>query len=359
MKPIEYRHTLALLRKIKDDLSHIAFILRIAVQISLLLYYSFSIYSHVSSLPYLIIYSILLLLSVLVFADNLFSYRKGKEGRVKHKKRHQILAVCGILDKVSLLVVSLIPIIQGKASDFDKVAIRIRTVILLSQTAFLFASSLFEKYLLWLKEAIELDYKESLISFKPSQALSDKIHDFARNLTGRKEEENSPLQEKLKDRIEENRKKEKEKKKEKKRERKKQRRQDISRIINYYSEKRRKKKMTEDKIDKAILDAEKKADKISSHNDKLAKVLAKVEGKRKNSALPDSLSVLGDYLSALKRGSLNFSSQQKKYRLVNLLYYLDPLVPDKDTIEDEKRVLRKTKDKINLALPREEKQKKK
>jgi|GEM_PF-4264113 len=117
--------------------------------------------------------------------------------------------------------------------------------------------------------------------------------------------------------------------------------------------------MTEDKIDKAILDAEKKADKISSHNDKLVKVLAKVEGKRKESSLPDSLSVLGDYLLALKRDSPSFSSEQKKYRLVNLLYYLDPLVPDKDTIEDEKRVLRKTKDKISLSLPREEKQKKK
>ena len=75
-------------------------------------------------------------------------------------------------------------------------------LLLLIQLVFLSVSYLRNKYRKWLKEAIELDYKESLLTKSPSSAFSDKLHDFARNLTGQKK--NTELEEDLKDRIEEN-----------------------------------------------------------------------------------------------------------------------------------------------------------
>ena len=51
MRPIEYKHTLALLEKIKEDLSKIAYIIRIVVQVVRILYYGLAIYRHYDSIP--------------------------------------------------------------------------------------------------------------------------------------------------------------------------------------------------------------------------------------------------------------------------------------------------------------------
>ena len=66
MRPIEYKHTLALLEKIKEDLSKIAYIIRIVVQVVRILYYGLAIYRHYDSIPYLVIYCVLLFVTLLV-----------------------------------------------------------------------------------------------------------------------------------------------------------------------------------------------------------------------------------------------------------------------------------------------------
>ena len=148
MRPIEYKHTLALLEKIKEDLSKIAYIIRIVVQVVRILYYGLAIYRHYDSIPYLVIYCVLLFVTLLVFAEHLYYHNNEKEedAKEKHQKRHAALKIIGIVDKTALLIVSLIPILQGKASDFDKVRTLFVFLLLLIQLVFLSVSYLRNKY---------------------------------------------------------------------------------------------------------------------------------------------------------------------------------------------------------------------
>lgn len=346
MRPIEYKHTLALLEKIKEDLSKIAYIIRIVVQVVRILYYGLAIYRHYDSIPYLVIYCVLLFVTLLVFAEHLYYHNNEKEedAKEKHQKRHAALKIIGIVDKTALLIVSLIPILQGKARDFDKVRTLFVFLLLLIQLVFLSVSYLRNKYRKWLKEAIELDYKESLLTKTPSSAFSDKLHDFARNLTGQKR--NTELEEDLKDRIEENESKRKEKKKEEKRNRKAQRKKDISMIFSYYSDKRKEKKISDKNIEKALLKLEKEADKTLSDSKRFLNVIHQSQDRLEKATLPEELSCLKDFAFILEKDDGTLLHPVKKARMRNLLYFRKPILSNEDTYQDNRKILEKTKDRI-------------
>lgn len=350
MKPIEYKHTLALFKKIKDDLSKIAYVIRIVVQVALVFYYGFAIYRHYSSLVYLIIYCILLFISLLVFAEQLYYHNNEKEARAKgkHRKRHAALKIVGLVDKLVLLIVSFVPIAQGKASDFDKVTTLFIAILILIQRVFLSITYLRNRYREWLKEAIELDYKESLLRKSPSQTFADKIHDIARNLTGQKKA--SDLEEDLQGRIEESEAQKKEKKKADKQKRKERRKEDLKRIFHYYSDKRKQKKIEDDKIDSVIEKIGKKAEKILSDKDRMLEIANKAEDELSKAELSEDLSSLPDFCHFLKDDGLTLSPEATKARLINLLYFLDPILPNNETREDNRKVLEKTKSRIILPL---------
>ena len=91
MRPIEYKHTLALLEKIKEDLSKIAYIIRIVVQVVRILYYGLAIYRHYDSIPYLVIYCVLLFVTLLVFAEHLYYHNNEKKKKQKRSMRNGML----------------------------------------------------------------------------------------------------------------------------------------------------------------------------------------------------------------------------------------------------------------------------
>ncbi len=348
MRPIEYKHTLALLEKIKDDLSKIAYIIRIVVQVVRILYYGLAIYRHYDSIPYLVIYCVLLFVTLLVFAEHLYYHNNEKEedAKAKHRKRHTALKIIGIVDKTALLIVSLIPILQGKATDFDKVRTLFVFLLLLIQLVFLSVSYLANKYRKWLKEAIELDYKESLLTKSPSSAFSDKLHDFARNLTGQKK--NTELEADLEGRIEESETRRKEKKKEEKRSRKAQRKKDLSRIFSYYSDKRKEKKISDQNIEKVLQKLEKEAEKTLSDSKRVSDVIHQSKDYLGRTEIPEELSCLKDFTVILELDNQTLTYPEKKARRRNLLYLLNPVLPNEDTYQDNRKIFEKTKALISV-----------
>lgn len=337
MRPIEYKHTVALFHKIKNDLNRISYIISITVQVVLFLYYSFAIYSHRSSVIYVILYSCFFLISFLVFFDILIYHEKkdkSVEDKKKHKKRHSVLKIVGIVNKFALLVVSLIPIVKGTASDFDKVTTLAVAILILIQTCYLFFASLLDKYLDWLKIALELDYKDSLLFKNPSKSFQDKIHDIASNLNGKSEE--SEFSKNLNLQIEEDEKKRRMEKEKKKQIDKENRKQDIKLILDHFKNERINKMISDDKIKKEIEKEKKKAEKLLNDKKKLESFLSSFEKEIETTLIKENLSYIEEYYYRLKEEEM--PNEKKKALLVNLLYYRKPLVNNDVTIEDNLKV---------------------
>ena len=360
MRLIEYKHTLALYQKVKDDLSKIGFIINCIVQFFLLLYYSYAVYRHIDSVLYIVLYSVLIVISSGIFIEEvIYRYRQKKDkGKKKnHQIAHGLLKVFSIIDKIALLVLSIIPIAEGRSSDFDKICAIALAILLLAQIGYLFFSFLFSKYLSLLKTALQLDYQESTLPSKiefvthPVDKLHSKFHDFTEGINGRKKEaEEIKNEDFLKDRvskIEEDRKKKEALKEEEslnhKKERKETFHQDIRNLFSFVrkggihkaalSSKARK---TEAKLDASFVEGiypelEKKAEAILSDKKKYNHMLAKIQ-KAIDSHNLYELSYIQDFYDFLTEGGLE--DDIKKAMVIHLFYFLNPKYKNSMTTKD-------------------------
>lgn len=372
MRLIEYKHTLALYQKVRDDLAKIGFIINCVVQFFLLLYYSYAVYRHMDSIVYIILYSVLIAISTGLFVEEViyhFHSKKGKGKKKKHKVTHGLLKILSIIDKITLLVLAIIPIAEGKSSDFDKICTIALAILLLAQIAYLFFSFLFDKYLSLLKVALQLDYQESSLpgmveTFShPVDKIHSKFHDFTEGISGRKKEPSTTDDDFLKERVdrieEERRKKEALKEEEElnhKKERKETFHQDVRNLFSFVrkggihkSILSSKAKKTEAKIDASLIDKiypelEKKAENILSDNKKYENMLSRIQDAVDKGRLYD-LSYIQDFYDFLTEGELEYDI--KKAMAVNLLYFLNPKYKNSMTTKDNVLLLEHDADLLN------------
>lgn len=332
MKPIEYKHTLAIYHKIKADLDRISYILLIGIQCVLFLYYSYAIYSHHDSLVYILLYSGLLCISTFVFVEAVIYHKKEKktkEEKELHKKRHTILKIIGLLNKIALLIVSIIPIVKGEASDFSKITTLAIAILILFQTAYLFVIHLIEKYLSWLKQSLELDYKDSFLMKSPGRTFQGKLHDYALNL--KEDKDKNPLEEEMNEMIHIQEKERQKKKEEEKKQSKLQMKEDFRNILSHFKESHLRQKISEEKVKKEYLKLENKAEKLLKDEKKLASFISIMKEEMKVSLPREELSYIEEYLFYVEEEK---SIEKRKKYLVNLLYYEKPLVKNEVSIED-------------------------
>lgn len=351
MKPIEYRHTLAVYHKIREDLKRLTFKVTILVQFFLFIYYSCTLYFRRHDLVYVILYSILLVISLLLFIEECLyqSHRKTyEESEIKpeHRKKRLILKIISLSSKISLLVLSLITILQNKATDFEKVMTIALCIILLVQFILLFLARLINKYLSWAKKAIELDYKESLLK-SPSQTFTDKLHDIATKLKKDedKDEFHTIIQEQLKkDEDEKSRKKALDRLKKKE-----QRKEDLKTIKEHFKDKYIQSRMKDEKISSSYRKNELYAKKCLNDPNEYKEFLDKAIHALEKEKLPSQLDYLQSELDNLL-SKTDITDEEKTKAIINLHYYLNPLLKNEKTIQDNLKIKKLTEMNYSLVL---------
>lgn len=330
---VETRHVRALCARIKKDLSRISFVIAIGIQVFLFAYYSFAIYSHFGSTRYVVAYSLCLSVSLAVFVEQIVfrvNYAKKEESEIKanHKTINRVFGYIGLANKLILLSIALVPIVRGEASDFDKVMTIVLSALIVLQGAFLFFTFLLRRYMEWLVAAVTLDYKESAISYAvhPKQTLAEKFRDYASSLGGERGEDDfeTVFEDELSD-VEKDRKA----KQSQKKERFGATLKEGARLLKKHREKKRdERKMSQ--IGKAYEKRKKEALRILSSQKKLDAFLSEAMAAL-NGDLPKGL----EYLFPLYDiASSDLSKQSKIRALINLCYFLFPLIPNSRSIED-------------------------
>ncbi len=348
-KIIETRHVFALMDKVKADMTKIGYVMTIAMQIFLFFYYSLSIYMHRTSVIYIVIYATLLTISVSVFVEQIIyhhTYGKKKEDEIKstHKRINRIFRYIGLANKITLLGVSLVPIIKGEASDFDKVATIALAILIILQFALIFIAYLMNRYMEWLKMAIDLDLKESRIYdiMEAKHMFSNKIHDFATNL--KPEEETNEFEEHFRDELENVDQRQMEKKEKKKTKRDSQLKEDLQFIKNHFRERKMEKKTNDKKMEKAYLRCKSKAEGMLSDEKKLNEFLLEVEKSLKKNPPSEDMLYIDYLLSEMEEGKDSLSVDEKKSHLINLFYYLNPILDNDKSTKDNLTILEKSEE---------------
>ncbi len=364
MNLIETKHTFALIKRIESDLNKIGYILTIIIQVCLFFYYSFAIYSHWGNWIYIVLYFCLLMISILVFLEAIFYERKyrrkeHKAIKEKHKRLNRIFKIVGIVNKLALLVLSLIPIIQGKASDFEKVIAVALAILILIQIAYLFFTYLLNKYLSLLLVAVQLDMNESLPS-KLAKKVS--IKEYIHNWAGKFEEQPSDslkddFEEKFQDELsqvaqdKEMKAQNKKEKKEQEKQKKNQRFQhDLDVLKNQFQNRKIEKKMSEKKLDALLKKYDNKAGKLLEDEKKYNALLLDCEEEIKKEPLKKELDYIEYFLSLLEEKKEDLSERERKAILINLLYFLSPIVPNNENVKDNLLVLERTFDDLKEIL---------
>ncbi len=356
MSIIETKHTFALIKRIESDLNKIGYILTIVIQVCLFFYYSFAIYSHWGNWIYISLYFCLLVISILVFIEAILYERKyrrkeHKEIKEKHKRLNRIFKIVGIVNKLALLVLSLIPIIQGKASDLDKVITVALAILILIQVAYLFFTYFLNKYLSLLFVAIQLDMNESLpMKVKKQLSLKEHIHNWAGKFEEQPTESvKNNFEDEFQDELSEVTQNKEEKKQEKK-EKKAQEKSEINRrfhhdltvLKTHFQNKRIEKKMSEKKIDALMKKCDNQARNLLDDEKKCNFLLLNCEEEIKKEPLKEELEYIEYFLSLMEEKKEELSQMEKKAILINILYFLSPIVPNNENAKDNLLILEKT-----------------
>lgn len=354
MKAIESKHLLAVYHLIRKDLKRISFFITIIVQLFLLVYYSFSIYSHRNEPVYTIIYSTLFALSLFLFLEECLYQRKQKnkeeedEGKENHKKIRKILKILSMAGKICLLITSAIPIIQNKATDFEKVMTLALLILLVIQFSLMFLLKLLSKYLKWIKTAYELDKKESWLK-SPTQTYTDKLHAFA--LKAKKQEEESlteqeetEIQQQLSIQIQQDQEKKKVEKQEKAQSNRNQRKEDTRLLLNNIFNKFMPKKNSDRKLQIRYEEEKEFAEKCLTNPDLYQEFLLQVRKLSKNNEIPQSLDYLSEFVANLSNNKKLLDPAKIKEYIINIHYYLNPLIDNSESVSDNLEIKKKAEE---------------
>lgn len=163
-----FKHSVSAIKIIKNDLLKIKKIINIVVQIVFFAYCLYLIFSNLDSIPYIITYSLILLISIVsIIIEPRFRTKEGddrKEKRLKKKQRRIvgiILRGSKYLCKLVAIIVAIIEISTSAASDLSILATIGSSVLLLIQIIYDFVVLLVNKYIDILQIAIEEDIRSS------------------------------------------------------------------------------------------------------------------------------------------------------------------------------------------------------
>lgn len=163
-----FSHSLAALKFIKNELNSIKKVINVIVQIVFLIYCLYLIFSNFNSLAYIIIYSFILIFTILTFIIEPFYkteiYDNKALKRLKRKERKAItlsLKSLKYLCKMAAIIVAIVEISLQGATDLSIISTIVSGVILILQIVFDSIAMLATRYANMLQLAVEEDIRTS------------------------------------------------------------------------------------------------------------------------------------------------------------------------------------------------------
>ena len=163
-----FSHSLAALKFIKNELNSIKKVINIIVQIVFFLYCLYLIFSNFDSLAYIIIYSLILIFTILTFIIEPFYksdiYESKAIKRLKRKERKIIVLLLKSLKylcKMAALIVAIVEISLQGATDLSIISTIVSGIILILQIIFDSIAMLATRYTNMLQLAVEEDIRTS------------------------------------------------------------------------------------------------------------------------------------------------------------------------------------------------------
>lgn len=149
------KYTRAVGTNMLDEIKKIWFISLIILQVIFIAFYSFSIYTNIDRLIFLITYSILFGLSIISFILFLVNHKKRKKLNKVYKKAKNYLKY---VVNATMLVVNIIEMVKYGASDFNKILLIVSGISLIIQLILEGITSFAERYFRDFNIAIEKDF---------------------------------------------------------------------------------------------------------------------------------------------------------------------------------------------------------
>ena len=142
------------LNALLKDIKKIWFISTLVAEISFILLYAYSIYSNINNLFFLIIYSVLFVVSLSAFILHWILYKKYKQEENIIKKGKGYLSHVA---KIAILVAQVVEMLKFGISDFNKILLIVSAITLVVGIIFEFVKMFAEKYISDFSYAIEQD----------------------------------------------------------------------------------------------------------------------------------------------------------------------------------------------------------
>ena len=167
-----------------------------------------------------------------------------------------------------------------------------------------------------------------------NKSFSDKLHNFANSL--REENEDTEFLNVINDQLAIDEEERKDKKEKEKRKRKKQRSEDISTIKEHFKNKFISKKISDEKIINSYKKEQLIAKQLISNQKNYDKFLNEFNKKIEGDKLPDDINYLKEYPALLN--SSNITTDEKEMMMIEMHYYLHPLVSNTISTEDNLKI---------------------
>lgn len=164
-----FKHSISAVKIIKNDLSRIKKIINYAVNIVFVSYCLYLIFSNLDSIPYIVIYSLILAITIATFfIEPKLKSKEDDERKTKRLKKKQRIFVMLILRSLKYVCKAIAIVIavyeiatSASVSDLSIIATIVSGIILLLQIIYDFVVLLVERYLDILQIAIEEDIRSS------------------------------------------------------------------------------------------------------------------------------------------------------------------------------------------------------
>lgn len=159
-------NTKSVLNAVLEDIKRIWFVVTLIAEISFILLYAYSIYSNINKLFFLIIYSILFVVSLSAFILHWILYKKHKQEEkiVKKSKRY-----ISYITKIAILVAQVVEMLKFGISDFNKILLIVSVITLVVKILVEIVKIFIEKY----ADAFAYAFEKDIEPIDPSRWKSN------------------------------------------------------------------------------------------------------------------------------------------------------------------------------------------
>lgn len=182
------QRTRGIFNQMVDDVKRVVFWTNIIVQSIFFVFYGFSIYESIHNIPFLILYSILLVISIITYISFLVVNIKKLD---KPKKFNRALRIFKYFTNGTMLILNVIDMVKFGASDLNKILLALSGISIFAQIIVEFARAYVERYTEYMIMAFEQDLgilgklgeigdvKGNILKIvnKPLQAVANKLEE--------------------------------------------------------------------------------------------------------------------------------------------------------------------------------------